>query len=359
MLTVSLCMIVKNEEKVLGRCLDSVKDAMDEIIIVDTGSSDQTKEIAARYTDRIFDFEWTDDFSAARNFSFSKASMDFIMWLDADDILTKADFSEFLRLKQELPNDIDVVMMRYNTAFDEEGKPVFSYYRERMVRRTIPHEWKGRVHEAIVCNGQTYYAESPAVTHKSIKTGYSDRNLRIYEKQIRDGEKLAPRDMFYYGRELYYHKHYERSIEVLTAFLSNPDGWVENKIEACKILSYCRSASGNLYGALEALAGSFLCAAPRAEICCEIGNLYMRLGQYRNAIPWFELALTIREDTKSGAFISEDSHGYLPCIQLCVCHDRLGEYEKAEKYNRQAGTYRPSSAAFLQNLKYFEQRRHP
>ncbi len=397
MLTVSLCMIVKNEEKVLGRCLDSVKDAMDEIIIVDTGSSDRTKEIAARYTDRIFDFEWTDDFAAARNFSFSKASMDFIMWLDADDILTKADFSEFLRLKQELPNEVDVVMMRYNTAFDEEGKPVFSYYRERMVRRTIPHEWKGRVHEAIVCNGQTYYAESPAVTHKSIKTGYSDRNLRIYEKQIRDGEKLAPRDMFYYGRELYYHKRYERSIEVLTAFLSNPDGWVENKIEACKILSYCRSASGNLYGALEALAGSFLCAAPRAdvlrkcesrssgealldslhakncsvaeagsggifdapraEICCEIGNLYMRLGQYRNAIPWFKLALMTREDVKSGAFISEDSHGYLPCIQLCVCHDRLGEYEKAEEYNRQAGTYRPSSAAFLQNLKYFEQRR--
>ena len=378
MITVSLCMIVKNEENVLGRCLDSVKDAMDEIIIVDTGSSDRTKEIAARYTDKIFDFAWINDFAAARNFSFSKASMDFILWLDADDIFTKADFSEFLRLKQELPNGIDVVMMRYNTAFDEEGKPVFSYYRERMVRRTIPHEWKGRVHEAIVCNGQTYYAENPAVTHKSIKTSYSDRNLRIYEKQIQDGETLSPRDMFYYGRELYYHKHYERSTEVLTAFLSDPDGWVENKIEACKILSWCRSASGNLYGALEALAGSFLCAAPhtdvfrkrepgsngsvlfdapRAEICCEIGNLYMRLEQYRNAIPWFELALTTREDAKSGAFISEDSHGYLPCIQLCVCHDRLGEYEKAEEYNRLAGTYRPSSAAFLQNLKYFEQRR--
>ena len=66
-------MIVKNEEKLLARCLDSVAGLMDEIIIVDTGSSDKTKEIAARYTDKIYDFEWIDDFSAARNFAFSKA----------------------------------------------------------------------------------------------------------------------------------------------------------------------------------------------------------------------------------------------------------------------------------------------
>jgi glycosyltransferase involved in cell wall biosynthesis len=66
-------MIVKNEESVLGRCLDSVKDIVDEIIIVDTGSSDKTKEIAAKYTNRIYDFEWIDDFSVARNFSFEKA----------------------------------------------------------------------------------------------------------------------------------------------------------------------------------------------------------------------------------------------------------------------------------------------
>lgn len=379
MLTVSLCMIVKNEEKVLARCLDSVGDAMDEIIIVDTGSSDRTKEIAARYTDHIFDFTWNDDFSAARNFSFSKASQDFIMWLDADDIFTEEDRRALLRLKKELPDNADVVMMRYNTAFDEEGKPVFSYYRERMIRRTIPHEWKGRVHEVIVCSGRTYYADSPAVTHRSVKTSYSDRNLRIYEKQISEGESLSPRDMFYYGRELYYHKQYSRAIEVLTSFLSSPEGWVENKIEACKILSFCRSASGNLYGALEALTGSFLCGpacagissgvpnsaaddpfpwgTPRAEICCEIGNLYLKLEQYRSAIPWYKFALTLPMDAQSGAFVSEDCHGYLPCIQLCVCYDRIEDYERAEEYNRQAGTYRPSSAAFLQNLEYFRRRR--
>lgn len=85
--TISLCMIVRNEEDVLGRCLASAADLMDEIIIVDTGSTDHTKEIAAEYTEKIYDFPWIDDFSAARNTAFSKANCDYCMWLDADDIL--------------------------------------------------------------------------------------------------------------------------------------------------------------------------------------------------------------------------------------------------------------------------------
>lgn len=86
---ISLCMIVRDEEKVLARALDGVKDCVDEIVIVDTGSRDNTKRIAERYTDRIFDFEWCDDFAAARNFSFSKAEGEYILWLDADDIVTE------------------------------------------------------------------------------------------------------------------------------------------------------------------------------------------------------------------------------------------------------------------------------
>ena len=78
MITISLCMIVKNEERILARCLDSVADLVDEIVIADTGSTDATREIAARYTEHVYDFPWTDDFSAARNFVFSRASMEYI-----------------------------------------------------------------------------------------------------------------------------------------------------------------------------------------------------------------------------------------------------------------------------------------
>ena len=83
MVKVSLCMIVRNEEKVLERCLKSVADIVDEIIIVDTGSIDRTKEIAADYTDKIYDFLWCDDFSAARNFAFSKGTGEYFLWMDA------------------------------------------------------------------------------------------------------------------------------------------------------------------------------------------------------------------------------------------------------------------------------------
>ena len=94
---ISLCMIVKDEEDVIARCLDSVKDLVDEIIIVDTGSTDRTKEIVSKYTDKIYDFEWVNDFSKARNFSFSKATKDYILWLDADDIILE---TELKKLKQ-------------------------------------------------------------------------------------------------------------------------------------------------------------------------------------------------------------------------------------------------------------------
>ena len=85
--TISLCMITKNEEHFLEQCLNSVKDLVDEIIIVDTGSTDQTKEIAKKFTNKIYDFEWCDDFSAARNESLKHAVKDWILILDADEQL--------------------------------------------------------------------------------------------------------------------------------------------------------------------------------------------------------------------------------------------------------------------------------
>ena len=118
MISVSLCMIVKNEEDVLERCLTSAAALADEIIIVDTGSTDRTKEIAARFTSLIFDFPWRDDFAAARNESFAHASMDYCMWLDADDVLLEADQAVFLALKETLDPAVSVVMAPYHTVFD-------------------------------------------------------------------------------------------------------------------------------------------------------------------------------------------------------------------------------------------------
>jgi glycosyltransferase involved in cell wall biosynthesis len=142
MIDISLCMIVKNEEDVLGRCLESVKDIADEIIIVDTGSTDSTKEIAKKYTNNIYDFEWVDDFSKARNFAFSKATKQYIMWLDADDVILEKDKIKLEKLKKEIKDDVDIVMMKYDIAFDENGNPTFSYYRERLFLKSKNYKWK-------------------------------------------------------------------------------------------------------------------------------------------------------------------------------------------------------------------------
>lgn len=99
MITLSLCMIVRDEEDVLGRCLDSVKDAADEIIIIDTGSEDRTKETALKYTQNVYDFPWRDDFSAARNFALEHGTMDYLMWMDADDVLPAESRRKLSRLQ--------------------------------------------------------------------------------------------------------------------------------------------------------------------------------------------------------------------------------------------------------------------
>ena len=278
--TISLCMIVRNEEKVLARCLESVRGCVDEIVIVDTGSSDATKEIAARYTDRIYDFEWIDDFSAARNYAFEQATGDYLLWLDADDVLLPADAAALRRYKDEQLAGCDVVMLRYNTAFDELGRPTFFFYRERLIRRTLPHRWVGRVHEVVVHSGAVAYAEI-AVTHKSVKAVYGDRNLRIYEKQIADGETLSPRELFYYGRELYYHGRYDDAQRVLLSFLGTGEGFLENCIDACLLLAHCRRAAGDDAGEARALCESFLYDVPRADVCCALGNVFLRRAEYR------------------------------------------------------------------------------
>ena len=202
-------MIVKDEEKTLKRCLESVKDIVDEIIIVDTGSKDKTKEIAEKYTKKIYSFKWVDDFSKARNYSFSKATKDYILWLDADDVILKKDKIKLLKLKKELNENTDIVMMKYVTSIN----PPFSYYRERLLKRKKEYKWKSPVHEVIELNGNIIYTDIN-ITHKSIKKDYSTRNLEIYEKNIKNGYILDAKETYYYKRELMYQKKYYKYIMI-------------------------------------------------------------------------------------------------------------------------------------------------
>ena len=143
MVTISLCMIVKNEEMHIARCLDSIVELVEEIIIVDTGSTDRTVEIVSGYTSKVYSYPWKDDFSDARNYSFSKASMDYCMWMDADDVLEETQKEKFLQLKQSMSPDTDIVMMKYNTSFDEAGAPSLFQGKVDKKQFAVPLGWCG------------------------------------------------------------------------------------------------------------------------------------------------------------------------------------------------------------------------
>lgn len=353
MATVSLCMIVKNEETHLMHCLDSVADLVDEIVIVDTGSTDRTMEIASGYTTKVYSHPWKDDFSDARNESFSRATMEYCMWMDADDVLEESERDKFLQLKQSLPPDADMVMMKYHTSFDEAGNPSFTYYRERWIRNCAGYRWAGAVHEVIPPSGRVVYSDI-AVSHKKTGAGDPDRNLRIYQKALAAGETLEPRHQYYYGRELYYHGMYEEAVSVLEAFLLERDGWVENKIEACSVCADCYLQLGQDEAALNTLLRSMGFDLPRAELCCELGKYFLERGDYRIAVYWYETALNTPKNERREGFVLPDCYDYVPYLQLCVCYDRLGEREKAEAYNEKAGICKPCSLSYQYNKKYFE-----
>lgn len=353
MITVSLCMIVKDEEDVLDRCLESVSGLVDEIIIVDTGSTDKTRRIAERFTSRVYDFAWIDDFAAARNYAFSLAEKDYCMWLDADDVILEEDQAAFLELKKTLDPNVCVVMAKYNTGFDENGFVTFSYFRERIIKNHAGLQWEGAVHEAITPVGQVVYSNF-AVTHRKLHPSDPDRNLRIYEKQLAQGVELEPRQQFYYGRELYYHQRYEEAVRVFEQFLGEGRGWAENNIDACCHCAYCYEHMEQPEKAFQSLLRTFAYDRPRAEVCCELGRWFFQRNELTLAIYWYSLALTCARNDSRGGFVSTDCYGYLPCIQLCVCYSRLGDIARAQQMNELAAVFKPNSAAVLHNRAFFQ-----
>ena len=353
MATISLCMIVKDEEENIKDCLDSVQGIADEIIIVDTGSTDNTKSIAKNYTDKLYDYTWKDDFSAARNFSFSKATMDYCMWLDADDRMKEGDRTRLIHWKNQTDGTTDVLMLPYISGFDEEGNAVFCYYRERLLKQTSGFVWKGRVHEAIECHGKVDYQDI-RIEHHSKKQTYGKRNLHIYETMRQEGVYFEARDSFYYARELYYHKKYEDALDEFRDFLRRKDAFIENQVEAYRIAAYCCYALENEKEALNFLLKALSISVPSGELCCDRGKHFMDRQQWTPAIFWYEGALRAPMREQAGGFVQKEHYGYIPCVQLSVCYEMVGKREIALDYHKKAGIYKPYGAEYKKNQEYFK-----
>ncbi len=155
--TISLCMIVKNEENVLDVCLSRVKDYVDEIVIVDTGSTDNTINIAEKYTDKIYHFEWCDDYSAPRNYANQFATCEYILNLDADElVLEYSFFDKFQKSDREYFSSHIL-----NCKFEQDKSYDFDYYYMNMVvqfensrvilyKNNTGFHYEGIIHEYIV-----------------------------------------------------------------------------------------------------------------------------------------------------------------------------------------------------------------
>lgn len=357
MQTIGLCMIVKDEEKVLEGCLKSVANLCDEIIIVDTGSTDNTKNIARRFTENIYDYKWIDDFSAARNFAFSKSTTDYILWLDADDLIDKGELKKLKKLKKELDGTVDAVRMYYHTHFDKSGNPSFRFKRNRLIKRSRNYKWIGAVHEYLDVTGVMMETDI-YITHrkneKEISHEMSSRNLNIYEKRLENKEVFSARDIFYYANELKDHGNYQKAVLYYKAFLRTEEGWVEDEIRACLSMAYCYKQLGSKRREREALALSIQFDLPRPEACCKLGDLFLEEKQYNKATVWYETALN-QETFSTEGFVQESYQTWYPHLQLCLCTFYLGDIERAIKHNNIAKIYAPKEPTIQSNDEFLRE----
>lgn len=292
MIEISLCMIVKNEEKVLARCLDSIVDLMDEIIIVDTGSTDDTKKIAQKYTKNIYDFEWVDDFSAARNFSFSKATKDYIYVADADEVIDEKNRRKFKDLKEVLLPEIEIVQMKYcnqlsnGTAynFDEE-------YRPKLYKRLREFVWTEPVHEMVRLDPVVYDSEID-ILHLP-ESVHSGRDFFVFQKHIKNGMHLSKRLHHMYAMELFISGSDEDFLEAEEFFaLSSvdPSRSVDEIKEAACVVTRAARLRNDSHTILKMCLKDLL-SEGSSEMCFELGEYFFGKKDYGEAAMWYYNAM--------------------------------------------------------------------
>ncbi|MBE5962351.1 MAG: glycosyltransferase family 2 protein [Lachnospiraceae bacterium] len=332
MATISLCMIVKNESKVLARCLNSFQELVDEIIIVDTGSSDNTKEIAYRYTNQVYDFEWIDDFSAARNFSFSKATKDYIYVADADEFIDEENQKRFMLVKQALLPEVEIVQMYYtnqlafNTTYNFDKE-----YRPKLYKRLREFCWREPIHEAVQLEPVIYDSDIEII-HMP-ESNHAGRDFAVFLKILKSGNGLSERLIEMYARELFIAGAKQDFIEAypfFKEFSEMPLSLEKLKIVQCVIVRAAREL--NDLGAFfkEALKNVAL-DQPSAEVCFELGEHYVAAGDDKEATIWYYNAAY-----ETSPELNIHYGGDYPREKLAQCYRRLGAMEEAEKYENAA-----------------------
>lgn len=362
----SICMITKNEEKNIGKCLSCLKPTGFEIIVVDTGSDDRTKEIARQYTDKVYDFVWCNDFSAARNFAVSKATKPYILSLDSDEFLENIDVEELLRLLRSHPGQAGRI--RLKNVFTKNGQRQENVEWLNRIFAKADFYYTGRIHEQITArDGKPYetYQTPVAVLH----TGYdlpeeerrrkAERNIALLKAelsrldvecaQLPEGscgagqasgalptDEQMPYILYQLGKSYYMAGDYGAACEYFSRGLSfdlNPK--LEYVIDMVQSYGYALLNSGQAETALffENIYEEF---GDSADFQFLMGLIYMNNARFEEAVEEFRKATTHRECRIQGV------NSYSAYYNIGVIYECLGRTEMAREYYGKCGNYEPA-----------------
>jgi glycosyltransferase involved in cell wall biosynthesis/ADP-heptose:LPS heptosyltransferase len=353
MASISLCIICKDEEKSLPILLSVTNKYCEQTIVVDTGSIDNTKVVATELGAEVYDFEWCDDFSAARNYSFSMAKCDYIMWMDAHDVITDNFMQEIITA---INNGYKTITANYFTAFDEKDNPTNCTDRTRVARKDLNPIWRGIIHEGMYCDTSSNIRINESVYHRplpkpdeSIKPNYLNMLIKNAEMYPDDARAL-----FYLGREYYFHGRHADCIKPFEQCFEKTLNWNDQKFwaliyisRAYMYLSVFDKARQRCYQAMELVKywpdGPFT-----------MGQICYYEKKWREAIYWFTKARTMPEPQTlfmkdKTVYSYQASLKYLP-----VCYDQIGDYESAFVESYIAYTNCPNHPMAKQNYNYFK-----
>ncbi len=342
----SLCMIVKDEEFNIRRCLESIKSVADEIIIVDTGSSDNTKVICSEFTDKIYDYPWQDNFADARNYSIQKASSDWILWMDADEELSIKSLSglrEYLETKRA--NFYSVKMLHILGTATDCNEQTYVSYNNRLFRNGLNLKFEGAIHEKLLLETQPeekIICGSIEILHY----GYSEpyyrkkglRNLELLVQEKKSHSKDPWLD-YHIAAELYQLQNYDTAFyfinQSIAEFLSQ--GVIPPAL-TYKLKYDMLIHSNNIESAYQGIEKAIELYPDYVELHFNRGVILYHLMQYEAAIKAFTYCIILGEDNPqylirlgSGSF-----HAY---YYLGECYQKLGMHEVAQLAYQQAALY--------------------
>lgn len=337
----SLCMIVKNEEQNLKNCLSKVKLLVDEIIIVDTGSTDNTKIIASDFTDKIYDFKWCNDFSIARNFSISKATNDWVLILDGDEFVENFDkqsILDFINLEDSMKTVGRI--KRINIIEDSSGIKKGAEKISRLFNKKYFH-YEGTIHEQVTpIEKELQKTKFVNITINHIgytkeelnRTNKLDRNIYLLNKAVKNNSE-DPYLYYQLGKSYYMLKDYTKSCEyfekALSFSLDYRSEYVEDLIET---YGYALINSGKFNEAMK-IEEYREYYNDNADYNFLMGIIYMNNAKFNLAVQ------TFLKCTENETGNIEGINTYLPCYNIGVIFECLGYKDEAINYYAKCGDY--------------------